>query len=80
MAGLSSKDKLNLAILYEYTEFSSLRKWSEWKRAKCAEQILGVDMGSPGASERIAMIQGQAYAHEVMLLELKKIHKEAPTD
>lgn len=80
MAGLTSQDKENLALLYERPEFKALQKWSELKRLQCAEAIFGVAMGTPGSSERIAMIQGQATAHEVMLLELKKIHKEQTKD
>lgn len=80
MAELPSKDKEALATLYDYPEFKALQRWSEMKRLKCAEQILGVDMSSVGSSERIAMLQGQAHAHEIMLLELKKIHKQTTKD
>ena len=80
MAELSSKDKEALALLYERPEFKSFVKWSELKRQKCAEELLKVPMGDPGSSERIAMLQGQAYAHEISLLELRKIHKEQTKD
>jgi hypothetical protein len=74
------KTKEALALLYERPEFKALEKWSEIKRLKCAEELLNVNMGVPGASERIAMLQGQAEAHRVMLLELKKIHKDVTKD
>lgn len=75
MAELSSKDKQALALLYEYPEYKSFQKWSELKRLTMAAQILKVDMSTPGSAERIAFLQGQAYAHEFSLLELKNIHK-----
>jgi hypothetical protein len=80
MSGLSSKDKQALALLYEYPEFKALERWNEYHRQKCATQMIGVVMGQPGSSERIAMLQGQAEAHRVMLEELRKIHKEQPVD
>lgn len=80
MAELSPKDKEALALLYERPEFKSLVRWNEVKRSNFATQILKVDMGSTGSSERVAFLQGQAYAHELMLLELKKIHKEKTVD
>ena len=80
MAGLSSKHKQNLALLYEYPEFKSLEAWNEAKTATIGEQLIAVDMSQPGSSERVAMLQGQANAHKVMLLELKKIHKEHHID
>lgn len=80
MTVLNPKDKEALALLYEYQEFKALVKWNEVKRQTFADQILKVDMGSVGSSERVAFLQGQAYAHELMLLELKKIHKEQTKD
>lgn len=80
MAGLSSKDKQALALLYEYPEFKSLEKWNESKMAEIGNQIINVVMGVPGSSERVAMLQGQANAHRIMLLELKKIHKDHHQD
>ena len=79
MSGIAPKVKEALALLYEYPEFKALEKWSEAKRAQVAEQLLAVTMGVAGSSERIAMLQGQAYAHEVMLKELRKIHKDVTT-
>lgn len=76
MSNLSPKIKEALALLYDYPEFKALEKWNELKRQHCAELMIGVNMGLPGASEKIAMLQGQAEAHRIMLLELKKIHKE----
>lgn len=76
MANIPPKIKADLALLYEYPEFKALEKWSDLKRVAVAEQMLKVNMGDPGASEQIAMLQGQAYAHSVMLLELRKIHKD----
>lgn len=76
MAELPPKVKEALALLYERPEFKSLEKWNEIKRFGFANQILKVDMSTEGSSERVAFLQGQAYAHELMLLELKKIHKE----
>lgn len=76
MVGLSAKHKEALALLYEYPEFKALEAWNRYKQAKCAEHIMNVDMGAPGATERVSMLQGQAKAHELMLLELKKIHKD----
>lgn len=73
---IAPKIKEALALLYEYPEFKALEKWSEAKRLECAEQLIKIPMGQPGSSERVAMLQGQSYAHEVMLLELRKIHKE----
>lgn len=75
-----AKIKQALALLYEYPEFKALEKWNELHRADCANQIIGVNMGLPGASERVSMIQGQAEAHRIMLLELKKIHKDMSKD
>jgi hypothetical protein len=76
MTGLSDKDKQALATLYEYPEFKALVKWNELKRTQIGSQIIGVTMGQPGSSERVAMLQGQAEAHRFMLLEIKKIHKD----
>ena len=76
MAGIPRKIKENLALLYEYPEFKALEKWNQIKRANLADQILGVDMSAEGADKRVAMLQGQALAHGLMLLELKKIHKD----
>lgn len=76
MTGLTPKVREALALLYEYPEFKALVKWNELKQAQCAKRILEVDMGESGASQRVAMLQGQSKAHEVMLLELKKIHKD----
>lgn len=80
MAELNSKDKVELALLYERPEFKSLAKWNAIKRQVFAEQLLKVDMGSAGSSERAAFLQGQAYAHEFMLMEIKKIHKQQTKD
>lgn len=80
MAGLSHKVKEDLARLYEYPEFKALEKWNENKRQSCADQTITVPMGQPGSSERIAMLQGQAEAHRLMLLELRKIHKDITKD
>jgi hypothetical protein len=80
MAGLSSKDKQALATLYEYPEFKSLIKWNELKVNTIGQQIINVVMGQPGSSERVAMLQGQAEAHHLMLLEIKKIHKDNHED
>lgn len=80
MAVLTSKDKEALALLYDKPEFKTLIKWSEIKRLRCAEELLNVNMGQEGSSERIAMLQGQAEAHRIMLLELKKIHKQMTKD
>lgn len=80
MAELPSKIKEALALLYEYPEFKALEKWNAAKRQAFAEQILKVDMQhETGADKRVAFLQGQAYAHELMLLELKKIHKDVTT-
>lgn len=76
MVELNPKIKEALALLYDRPEFKALEKWSEAKRLECAELILKTDMSSTGASHKIAMLQGQAYAHNVMLLELRKIHKD----
>lgn len=76
MAELPAKDKEALALLYERPEFKSLQKWNDTKRLVFSEQLLKVDMSAPGSSERVSFLQGQAYAHELMLLELKKIHKD----
>lgn len=76
MVRLTPKIREQLALLYEYPEFRALEKWNEQKRASCADKMIGINMGLPGASEAIAMLQGQAEAHRIMLLELKKIHKD----
>ena len=76
MTGLSDKDKQALATLYESPEIKALVKWKELKRTQIGSQIIGVTMGQPGSSERVAMLQGQAEAHRFMLLEIKKIHKD----
>jgi len=76
MTGLSDKDKQAFATLYEYTEIKDIVKWNELKRTQIGSQIIGVTMGQPGSSERVAMLQGQAEAHRFMLLEIKKIHKD----
>lgn len=79
MAELHPSVKEALALLYERPEFKALEKWNENKRDNFASQILKVDMSTIGSSERIAFLQGQAYAHELMLLELRKIHKDVAT-
>lgn len=76
MAELPPKIKEALALLYERPEFKALEKWSENKRLEVAEIILNTDMSSNGADKKVAMLQGQAYAHKIMLLELRKIHKD----
>lgn len=76
MIELTAKDKEALALLYERPEFKVFKKWSELKRAECAERLLNVPMNEPGSSERVAMLQGQALSHSLALLELKKIHKD----
>lgn len=76
MTELSSKDKQALALLYEFNEYKALVKWSELKRLTVAAQILKVDMSQPGSPERVSFLQGEAYAHEYMLKEVKKIHKD----
>lgn len=76
MSGIAPKVKEDLARLYEYPEFKALEKWNESKRSGFAEAILKVNMQDSGSAKRIAFLQGQAYAHELMLLELRKIHKE----
>jgi len=80
MAELNSKVREALALLYEYPEFKALEIWNKTKRSSFADQILKVDMSSEGSSERVAFLQGQAYAHELMLLELRKIHKKQSAD
>jgi hypothetical protein len=80
MAELSSKIKEQLALLYERPEFKALEAWNNLKQQACMEQMIGVVMGQLGSSERIAMLQGQAEAHRLMLLELRKIHKEITKD
>lgn len=80
MAGISKQDKENLALLYERPEFKSLQKWNDSKRSTFADQVLKIDMSDKGSSQRVAFLQGQAYAHELMLLELRKIHKEQTKD
>lgn len=76
MAGIPRKIKEDLALLYEYPEFKALEKWNQIKRMQLAEQILGTNMDAEGSDKRVAMLQGQALAHGLMLLELKKIHKD----
>ena len=76
MAELSPKDKEALALLYERPEFKALVRWNAVKRTTFAEAILNVNMQEVGSEKRVAFLQGQAYAHQLMLLELKKIHKE----
>ena len=80
MAGLTPKIKEALALLYEYPEFKALEAWNKYHAAKCMEQMVKVIMGQPGSSERIAMLQGQATAHSLMLEEIRKIHKEVTKD
>jgi hypothetical protein len=75
MAELLPKDRAALAFIYELDEFKSLKKWADAKYVETAKQLLKVDMGQPGAPARVGMLQGQAYAFEFMMLELKKIHK-----
>lgn len=73
---MTPKIKSDLAYLYELEEFKSFKKFCDMKRTKTAEQVLSVDMGAPGSSERVAMLQGQAFALEYLLLELKNLHKK----
>jgi hypothetical protein len=80
MINIPPKIKEQLALLYDYPEFKALEKWSELHRQACADQMIGVPMGEQGSSERIAMLQGQAEAHKIMLLELCKIHKDITKD
>lgn len=80
MLKIPPKIKEQLALLYDRPEYKALEKWSEMHRLECTEQMTQVVMGQPGSSERIAMLQGQAEAHRIMLLELKKFHKEQTKD
>jgi hypothetical protein len=80
MAGLSRKDKEDLALIYELPEFKALKRWNDVKRLKSMESVMKVNMQDERAETRVAFLQGQAYAHELMLLELKKIHKEVAKD
>lgn len=76
MAGLTLKEKAALALMYELPEFKAFKRWCLVKRQKVAELIIQTDMSSPGAAEQIAMLQGQAYALEMILLEWQKYHKQ----
>jgi hypothetical protein len=76
MAGLTLKEKTALAYLYELPEFKAFKRWCVIKRQRVAELIIQVDMSSPGARERVSMLQGQAYTLEVILKEWQKYHKD----
>lgn len=80
MAELSSKIKEQLAILYDRPEFKALEAWNKHHAQKCMDQMVKVVMGQPGSSERISMLQGQAEAHNLMLKEIRKFHKETSKD
>lgn len=77
MARLTPKDKLGLAYIYELDEFKSLTHLCDDKRMRAATEMLSIDMSQPGSSNRVSMLQGQIYAFEMLLLEIKKIHKDS---
>lgn len=75
MAGLTSKNKEELAYIYELDEFRSFKKLCSNKRANLATKILGLDPSQPDFPTQAAMLQGQYYALEYLLLEMKKLSK-----
>lgn len=76
MSDIPAKVKEGLALLYEHPEFKNLEKWSEIKKLESMNAILGINMQDLRAETRVAFLQGQAYAHEYMMKELRKIHKD----
>jgi len=80
MSVIPPKVKEGLARLYDDPDYKYLEQWNEIKASEFLEQVLGVDMSSLGADKRVAMLQGQVLAHRLMLLEIKKIHKENVKD
>jgi len=80
MADIPKKLKEGLALLYEHPEFKNLERWNQLKILEAAEQIVKVNMQEVRSETRVAFLQGQSYAHEYMLKEIKKIHKEIAKD
>lgn len=76
MAGLTGKERAALAYLYELDEFKAFKKLVANKRVKVAEMLVQKDVSQPGALAQIAMLQGQAYALEYLILEMQQIHKK----
>ncbi len=75
MTGLSGKERTALSYLYELPEFKAFQKLCTLKRQKAADLIIQQDMSVTGADVRISMLQGQVYALEMIVLEMRKIHK-----
>lgn len=76
MAGLTSKDKETLAYFYETEQYKALEKYCQVKRLAYAELLLQQDMSAVGADKIVAMLQGQVYAMDYMLKEIKSIHSQ----
>lgn len=80
MKGLTAKDRQALAVLHDYPEYRALKKWSELKANQITNQLVNINMGVPGATEQVAMLQGQVLAHGNMLKEVDKIAKHTAAD
>lgn len=73
MAELSSKDKLELAFIYELNEYRSLKKLLQNERLNISTKLLVVPADN---AILIANLQGQASALKQLNLLLKDISKE----
>lgn len=75
MSGLTLKDKASLAALYELPDFKAFKKLCAVKRQKVMQLLLQQDMSVPGADKRVSMLQGQAYALDMVVQEMQSIHR-----
>ena len=73
MAELSSKDKLELAFIYELNEYRSLKKLLTNERLNISTKLLLIPADDV---KTIADMQGQAKAFKYLNLLLKNISKE----
>ena len=70
MTELNSKDRIELAMIFESPTYKSLKKWLENERLNIATKLL---VWPAEDVKEIAKFQGQAEAFKNLHLELKKI-------
>jgi hypothetical protein len=73
MAELNSKDRIELATIYEAPTYKSLKKWLDNERLNIATKLI---VWAPDDVVNIAKFQGQADALKNLHLELRKISTE----
>lgn len=77
MTELNSKDKIELATIYESSTYKSLKKWLETERLNIATKLL---VWPAEDVKEIARFQGQAEAlknlHQVLKSISEKLSKE----